>query len=325
MSKLSTFLRNQRLRRFRRGIDRRHQLRYELAAYVLKYGFEIGDFSWGVPPDIRFFGAGKLKIGKYCSIAKGATFVVGGEHRTDTVTTCMLEYPFGGTVPAHQMPSSCDILVGSDVWIASNVLIRAGVTIGDGAVVGLGSVVVEDVSPYSIVLGNPARAISKRFPNDVIAELLELRWWDLNPSQVETLRPLLRQTDIAAFLVACRQCRGLPPKDRNQPPFLPKPPPVMATAERAPNGPPRFEAGHSGPRMEADISSWCVSYLAALLDRPPERIDINATFARLGMDSVARANLMTALEETLNVTITPDDLIERPTIATLAHYLALGG
>ena len=82
-------------------------------------------------------------------------------------------------------------MIGSDVWIAGNAIILSGVTIGDGAVVGAGSVVVEDVPPYTIVFGNPARVVRKRFSDDIIAALLDVRWWDLSREQVNALRPLL--------------------------------------------------------------------------------------------------------------------------------------
>ncbi len=71
-----------------------------------------------------------------------------------------------------------DVTIGSDVWIGSNVIVMSGVTIGDGAVVATGSVVTADVPPFTIVGGNPARPIRKRFDDDVIEKLLELRWWD---------------------------------------------------------------------------------------------------------------------------------------------------
>ena len=82
------------------------------------------------------------------------------------------------------------------------------------------------------------------------------------------------------------------------------------------------EAGESAPRSAAAISAWCVNYLASAMELPPERIDVNATFASLGMDSVVRTSFQFALEELLNVPISSDDLIERPTVTALADYLA---
>ncbi len=79
---------------------------------------------------------------------------------------------------------------------------------------------------------------------------------------------------------------------------------------------------HNAPRSAAAISAWCVDYLATAMEVPPARIDVNATFASLGMDSVVRTSFQFALEELLNVPVSSDDLIERPTVAALADYLA---
>jgi acyl carrier protein len=82
------------------------------------------------------------------------------------------------------------------------------------------------------------------------------------------------------------------------------------------------EAKESVPRSATGISAWCVNYLAMAMEVPPERIDVNATFASLGMDSVVRTSFQFALEELLNVPVSSEDLIERPTVAALADYLA---
>jgi acyl carrier protein len=82
------------------------------------------------------------------------------------------------------------------------------------------------------------------------------------------------------------------------------------------------QAGESPPRTAAAISAWCVDYLAGAMELPPERIEVGATFASLGMDSVVRTSFQFALEELLNVPVSSEDLIERPTIAALADHLA---
>lgn len=72
-------------------------------------------------------------------------------------------------------------VIGNDVWIGSNVVILGGLNIGDGAVIGAGAVVTKDVQPYSIVVGNPAREIKKRFSEQIISDLMEIKWWGFPP------------------------------------------------------------------------------------------------------------------------------------------------
>lgn len=124
----------------------------------------------------------KLIIGKFCSIAAEARFIMdGGNHRMDGST-----YPFNifgngweiHTPTLEQLPLKGDTVVGNDVWIGRRATIMPGVTIGDGAIIGSEAVVVRDVEPYTIVGGNPAREIRRRFSPETVAELLEIRWWD---------------------------------------------------------------------------------------------------------------------------------------------------
>lgn len=141
-------------------------------------GYEVGAYTYGAPRVV--FPTGKLKIGKFCSIAWDVTIYLGGNHRVDWFAL----YPFGG--PRWPEAESLegviggkgDVTIGNDVWIGSNVIIMSGLTIGDGAVIAAGSVVTADVEPFTIVGGNPARVIKKRFGDQVITRLQELRWWD---------------------------------------------------------------------------------------------------------------------------------------------------
>jgi probable biosynthetic protein (TIGR04098 family) len=223
LSTFSEFWRKQRDRWDRSAINRRHGLRRHLIHYVKRHGFEIGDYSIGAPK-IRFFDDGcRLKVGKFCSLAMGSTFVLGGSHRTEFVSTFPFGHMIGEAGPSDRTRSRGDVVIGSDVWIAANATILSGVTVGHGAVVGAGSFVIDNVPPYAVVLGNPARVLSKRFSDDVIADLLELRWWDLDDSQVRALRPLLESADIGAFIEACRAVRGLPVGARREDPPAPAP------------------------------------------------------------------------------------------------------
>ena len=126
----------------------------------------------------------KLLIGKFCSIACGAKFIFNSANHT---LSSLSTYPFpiffeewGLDVKeiAKAWDNKGDIVVGNDVWIGYEAVVLAGVTIGDGAVIGARSVVTKDVPPYTIAGGVPAKTIRKRFNEETIDTLLELRWWD---------------------------------------------------------------------------------------------------------------------------------------------------
>jgi acetyltransferase-like isoleucine patch superfamily enzyme len=164
-------------------------------------GFLIGDWTYGKPIIYRWNDETKLKIGKFCSIAAGVKIILGGEHRTDLVST----YPFSVLfeaargVDGHQVTKG-DVMIGNDVWIGSHAMILSGVTIGDGAVVGAGSVVCKDVAPYSIVAGNPARQIRLRLDEATIQALLKIAWWNWPLAKIEDALPLLCSGDVKLFI-----------------------------------------------------------------------------------------------------------------------------
>ncbi len=123
----------------------------------------------------------KLIIGKFCSIAQNTTFIMnGGNHRTDWFSN--FPFPIFGKGWGEAMPDSWpnkgDCVIGNDVWLGYNCTIMPGVTIGDGAIVASESVVTSDVAPYTVVGGNPAKTIKKRFLDNEIEELLQIKWWD---------------------------------------------------------------------------------------------------------------------------------------------------
>ena len=174
----------------------------------------VGDFTYFADTDFEkhvthhydFIGD-KLIIGKFCQIAAGVNFVMNGaNHQMNAVTTFPF-YIFEGwkqqVPPLNKMPVKGDTIIGNDVWIGQNVTILPGVHIGDGAIIGLNSVVGSDVAPYTIVAGNPAKVIRKRFDNQLIKLLLKLKWWDKSVKEINDLIPILTDnnlTEVKKFL-----------------------------------------------------------------------------------------------------------------------------
>ena len=141
----------------------------------------VENFEKNVKYHFDFIGD-QLIIGKFCMIASDVKFIMNGaNHLTDSLST----YPFvifgngwENAMEGKTYPKKGDINIGNDVWIGYNATIMSGVTIGDGAIIAANSTVIKDVEPYSIVGGNPAKEIKKRFSKAVILKLLELQWWN---------------------------------------------------------------------------------------------------------------------------------------------------
>jgi len=161
--------------------------------------YNIGDYTYGCPRVFEWGEGAKLKIGKYCSIAEAVNIFLGGNHRLDWITT----YPFmsifdwkeAENLKGHPATKG-DVVIGNDVWIGHGATILSGVKIGDGAVIGAAAVVAKDVEPYSVVVGNPAKEVKKRFPNNVIVKLLKLKWWDWPEDKIKENLPVLCSSSI---------------------------------------------------------------------------------------------------------------------------------
>ena len=142
----------------------------------------------------------KLIIGKFCQIAARVEFVMNGaNHQMNAVST----FPFY-TLEGWEMspPAKTDLplkgntVIENDVWIGQNSVILPGVHIKDGAIIGANSVVGSDVPPYTKVVGNPARAIQKRFDDELIELLLRFKWWDRSIDEINRLIPILTCSDL---------------------------------------------------------------------------------------------------------------------------------
>jgi len=152
------------------------------------------------------FTGDQLMIGKFCMIASDVTFIMNGaNHMVNAIST----YPFAifGHGWEHAMegkdyPLKGNTIIGNDVWIGYKATIMPGVKVGDGAIIGSCAVVTKDVEPYTIVGGNPAQAVRKRFSEEVIEQLLQIRWWDWDAEKITRNAHLLTGTDMNALLNA---------------------------------------------------------------------------------------------------------------------------
>ena len=141
----------------------------------------------------------KLIIGKFCQIGAGVEFVMNGANHPMNGVSTFPFYIFAGfpqtPPPVNELPIKGDTVVGNDVWIGQNTVILPGVHIGDGAIIGANSVVGSDIPPYTIALGNPARLLRKRFDDELIDLLLQLKWWHKEINEIQALIPILSETD----------------------------------------------------------------------------------------------------------------------------------
>ncbi len=160
----------------------------------------MGKYSYGNPIILYPDSGARVLIGKFCSIAADVKIFLGGNHRPDWVST----YPFNALfarfrhIDGHPATKG-NVVIGNDVWIGHGATIMSGVTIGDGAVVGAFSLVAWDVAPYSIVGGNPAREIRKRFSDSDIERLLKVKWWNWPEERIFEAVPLLQSKNLQAF------------------------------------------------------------------------------------------------------------------------------
>ena len=167
----------------------------------------VGDFSYIADSDFEShvthhydWNDDKLIIGKFCQIASGVEFIMNGaNHQMNSVSTFPF-YTLEGweqTPPTqNDLPIKGDTIIGNDVWIGQNATILPGVHIGDGAIIDANSVVGSNVDPYTIVAGNPAKVIRKRFEDELIESMEKLKWWDKGIDEINKLIPILTCGDL---------------------------------------------------------------------------------------------------------------------------------
>jgi virginiamycin A acetyltransferase len=179
---------------------------------------EVGDYSYYddsrgpehfVARCVRYhfdFIGDRLIIGKFVAIAQGAQFIMNGaNHPMGGFST----FPFAmfglGDPEALKQAGAGhrgDTVIGNDVWIGREAVIMPGVSVGDGAIIGTRAQVARDVPPYAIVVGNPGRVVRTRFAPEIVAELLEIRWWDWEPDKIARNIAVIASADIDALRAA---------------------------------------------------------------------------------------------------------------------------
>lgn len=142
-----------------------------------KYSY-IGNNSFVIDTD----------IGNFTSISTDC-YIGGTSHPTEWVSTSPVFHKWENIMKKNFSYHEFDIFkktkIGNDVWIGNRVMIKAGISISDGAVIGMGSIVTKDIGPYEIWVGNPARMIRKRFPDETIDMLINSQWWNWTDEMIQ--------------------------------------------------------------------------------------------------------------------------------------------
>lgn len=175
----------------------------------------VGDFTYYDDPEgaenfernvlyhFPFIGD-KLVIGKFCAIAKGVQFIMNGANHKLSGFSTFPFYIFGNgwekNMPqSGDLPYKGDTVIGNDVWIGYEALIMPGVKIGNGAIISSRSVVTTDVPAYTVVGGNPAKVIKKRFSDEIVLELEKLAWWDWPVARITKCITAIMSNDLEAL------------------------------------------------------------------------------------------------------------------------------
>ncbi|QDG74470.1 CatB-related O-acetyltransferase [Labrenzia sp. PHM005] len=182
---------------------------------VTRPNIEVGDYSYYNDEqhaadfenrNVRYhfdFVGDKLKIGRFCALASGTTFIMNGANHA---MTGLSTYPFNifgkgwedGFEPATIFDHlRGDTLVENDVWFGTNSVVMPGVTICSGAIIGAHAVVASDIPPFAVAVGNPSRIVRLRFDERTIERLLEIAWWDWPAEKISRHLSAIRKADLA--------------------------------------------------------------------------------------------------------------------------------
>lgn len=174
----------------------------EIGARTAFVESSMGDYSYVVNDSDVIY----TTIGKFCSIA-AHTRINPGNHPMQRASQSHFTYRASAYFEDAQDDAdffawrrSTPVAIGHDVWIGHGAIILPGRSIGTGAVVAGGAIVTKDVAPYTIVAGNPAKPIRRRFPEHIAERLLALAWWDWEHARLREALEDFRKLPVEAFL-----------------------------------------------------------------------------------------------------------------------------
>jgi phosphonate metabolism protein (transferase hexapeptide repeat family) len=182
----------------------------EVGARTILLDVTMGDYSYVVNDSQITYST----IGKFCSIA-AMTRINPGNHPMHRATQAHFTYRASAYFPNEsdeaeffEWRRSHRVHIGHDVWIGHGAIVLPGRAIGTGAVVAAGAVVTKDVPAYTIVAGNPARTVRRRFSEDITNRLAELAWWDWDHETLRRALPDFRKLAVEDFLAKYERASG---------------------------------------------------------------------------------------------------------------------
>ena len=174
----------------------------EVGARTVLFDVEMGDYSYVVNDAQMTY----TTIGKFCSIA-AMTRINPGNHPMNRAAQAHFTYRASAYFPQEtdeaeffDWRKSHRVHIGHDVWIGHGAIVLPGRSVGTGAVVAAGAIVTKDVAAYTIVAGNPAAEIRRRFSENIAERLTRLAWWDWDHDMLRTALPDFRKLPVEDFL-----------------------------------------------------------------------------------------------------------------------------